>query len=85
MAIVTSSEVVCLTQGTVEQKIVELTGSGGAASVTEERDALSEEAEEGRPTSVQSGSGSGAQRATEELKLRNYMLRSLHCVNIPNS
>lgn len=82
MAAVTLPQFVCMTQGTVEQKIVELTGSGAAASITEERDALSEEVEEGRLTDVQSGSGSVAQRATEVFKLRNHMLRSLHCVNI---
>ncbi|CAL8471722.1 g11264 [Coccomyxa elongata] len=54
-------------RGTVEQKIIELTGSAAAAFTTEERDALSQDVEEGRLTDVQSGGGSIAQRATESL------------------
>lgn len=82
MAEVTSCDFVCITQGTVEQKIVGLTGSAAAAFTADERDALSQELEEGRLTHVQSGGGSIAQRATEVFKLRNHMLRSLRCVNI---
>lgn len=73
---------VCTIQGTVEENIVDLAASGAAAYNIEKVDALSRETEEGNLTYVQSGSGSVAQRATEVFRMRNHMLRSLHCVNI---
>lgn len=80
--IISVSTNIIFSQGTVEEEVIELARAGDQSAATTDDAQRSPSREQGSETAGVSTSTSLSQRANEAFRLRNRMLRSLHCVSV---